>query len=904
MKATSVPSLLKTKLHLPRPRIPLVTRPHLIERLQQSVQRPLTLISAPAGFGKTTLLAQWCWENHLPIAWLSLEPEDDDPARFLPYLIAAFQTLNSQLGADALALLGTPQPPPPEMVLALLVNDLMEHQGKDMVLVLDDYHAISSDLLQQGIRFLVEHLPPHVHLIIATRSDPPLPLARLRARGHLAEMRASDLCFTSEETHTFLQTMLGRDLPPEVMTLLERRTEGWVAGLQLAGLSLQGKTDIAGFVTGFTGTHRFVLDYLSEEVLSQQPPSVQTFLLSTSLLDRLSGPLCDAVTAQQGSQDILEMLEKANLFVVALDETRGWYRYHHLFGEALRNSLQRREPAMIPTLHRRASDWYEQHGLPFEAIQHALAIPDEERVIRLIEPIVIPFAFRGQRSTVLKWLNALSEDMMRAHPLLGVYYASLLMFTNQFEATEVRLLEAEQGIREEEPWQARIIKGYVLTNRASITGFTGESEQSISLAHQALDLLPETENIARSGATILAAHRFQVDGNVTPPAEHALATAVALIRTLHNPFATVGGIALLAKLHALQGHLQQATSTYAQIVQVVSSSEMLQMMYAGPYYYFGLGDVLREWNDLEAAERHLRQGIMLIHEEVPLEAWVLIQGYTALASLLQAQGRASEAHATLKALEQLARQRHFAACRQAQIAAAKARIELAQGNLEAAVHWAASCKLSLSDTDIPYSREGEYLTLARVSIAQRKQSSRKQDLQEVLGLLEALLTEAEAKGRLGSIIEILIVCALALATQGDQAAALSTLKQALLLAEPEGYVRLFVDEGPPIHSLLRRVQVHTTASEYVTTLLNAFGDPQDPRVPTHTGNAEPLAALLTEREREIVGLLLEGASNGEIASRLVLSVNTVKRHVYNICGKLGVQNRLQVIARARSLNLV
>jgi len=394
------------------------------------------------------LLAQWLVESGTPVAWLSLEAEDNDPTRFLSYLIAALQTLDTQLGATALALLRTPQPPSPEAVMTVLTNDLSERSGGDVAFVLDDYHTIIADSIQRGMTFLLEHLPPQLHLILATRADPPLPLARLRAQGQLCEVRAADLRFSAAEASAFLQAVMGLDLEASAIATLESRTEGWIAGLQLAALSLQGRADVSAFLAAFSGSHRYVLDYLSAEVLARQPAPVQQFLLHTCLLERLSGPLCDAVREQEGSQAMLEALERANLFVVALDEERHWYRYHHLFAEVLRSHLQQAEPTLVPELHRRASNWYEQHELPAEAVQHALAAPDVELAARLIEPIALPVTLHGQIYTVLGWMEALPEALIRTRPFLCVYHASLLTFTNQLEEAEARLQEAEQGAQE------------------------------------------------------------------------------------------------------------------------------------------------------------------------------------------------------------------------------------------------------------------------------------------------------------------------------------------------------------------------------------------------------------------------------------------------------------------------
>ena len=474
--------------------------------------------------------------------------------------------------------------------------------------------------IQRGMTFLLEHLPPQLHLILVTRADPPLPLARLRAQGQLCEVRAADLRFGAAEASAFLQAVMGLDLEAAAIATLEQRTEGWIAGLQLAALSLQGRTDVSGFLATFTGTHRYVLDYLSEEVLARQPTPVQQFLLHTCILERLSGPLCDAVTEQEGSQAMLERLERANLFVVALDDERCWYRYHHLFAEVLRSHLQQREPTLPPVLHRRASAWYEQHHLPAEAVQHALAVPDVELAARLIEPIALPAAFQGQISTVLGWLNALPKALVRTHPRLCVYYARLLTFTNQLEATKELLQQAERGTQELPAEQAQTILGWVLGSRAALAALSGDVERAVSLAHQALTLLPEAEVFPRMGAIVSTALAYEVSGDVTTDSEREVAAAVALVRTSDNPFAAVSSMCLLARLYVLQGRLHQAAATYTkQVVQMVPRPEVLQTMYISLYYYFDLGDLLREWNELDKAERHLAQGMALIKETLTVD---------------------------------------------------------------------------------------------------------------------------------------------------------------------------------------------------------------------------------------------------------------------------------------------
>ena len=898
--------LLFTKLRVPRPRPRLVPRSHLIERLQQGMECALTLVSAPAGFGKTTLLAQWLAESGTPVAWLSLEPEDNDLMRFLTYLVAALQTVDDQLGTIAFDLLRSPQPPSPETVVAVLTNDLMRSSVGDFALVIDDYHVITTESLHRALIALVEHLPPQLHLILATRADPPLTLSRLRARGQLTEVRAEDLRFSLEEADAFLHTVMGLDLSPNDIAVLERRTEGWIAGLQLAGLSLQSRTDIPGFLDAFSGSNRFVLDYLSDEVFSHQSASVQSFLLHTSVLERLSGSLCDAITGQQGSQTMLEAIEQANLFVIPLDDERQWYRYHHLFAEVLKNRLQQSEPALVPELHRRASIWNEQHNLPIEAVQHALAAQDFERASGLIEQFALSLGLTGHLYTVLGWLKALPDELIRVRPLLCLYFAALLVSVNELEAADAHLQDAERCVQKGVPAElARIILGHVFSLRSTIILLSGDIASGVSLARQSLDLLPETEVLARTGTLVMVAHSFLLSGDVTLAIQHELEAAVDLVLTSGNLLAFVRGISLLAWLYMVQGRLRDAAATYIRAAQVGPRPEVLRILViSNLLYYFGLGKLHYELNNLDETEHYLTLGMDIIKAMPRVEPFVAIIGYTTFARLQQARAEVSEAHASLEALMHLAHEQHFMRNWAMQIAAAWAQFELARGDLQAALRWMSESELSLSDTDMPYPREREYLALARVSIAQGSEDPSGPFLRDVLHMLDRLLKGAESRARMGSVLEILILQALALSAQSKRTEALVSFERALVLAAPEGFIRIFVDEGAPMLVLLREASKRGILPNYVATLLAAFGEPTDRSVKPPAPYASLLIEPLTEREREVLGLLLEGASNREIARRLVLSINTVKRHIYNICGKLGVQSRTQVLVKAKAPNLL
>jgi LuxR family maltose regulon positive regulatory protein len=902
--------LLATKLYVPRPRTLLVRRPQLTLRLQQGMERALTLVSAPAGFGKTTLLSQWLAEWRTPVAWLSLEVEDNETVRFFSYLLAAVQTLYPALGTVVGALLEAPQPAPLEHLLPLLLNDICERSTGDFALVLDDYHVIEAEAIHQGMAFLLEHLPPQMHLVLATRADPPFPLWRLRARGQLTEVRAGELRFDADEAARFLHVVMGLDLSAPALAVLERRTEGWVAGLQFAALSLQGRTDSAAFLSGFTGSHRFVLDYLSEEVLSRQPASVQSFLLSTSILERLSGPLCDAVTEQQESQAMLETLEQANLFVVALDDERRWYRYHHLFAEALRNRLQQTAPRLVFGLHLRASAWYEQQGMFVEAVQHALAASDIECVVRLIEHHGTTLIFKNQYRLLLDWIQALPEALIRAHPLLALVSALTLIYTWQFDKASALLAEAEGWIQANtQAKPSGLIAGYLAQCRAELSNLdAGDLASAITWARRALSLLPETQETAplRAAAFMYIARAYQVSGDVTSESERQVLT-MAEASAASGLFGQMRGLAQLVWLRQMQGRLSDVIVTWEQGLPVAPEQEEFRYLALNVGYYFTVAAVLCERNQLEAAERFVASG-MDAFEQTGAELRSPLLAYTVLARLHQACGKYDQAHAALDAFTRLCDTRYFprhtkaiGAAERAHIAAVRAHIELARGNLPAALGWAEASGLSCDDAELPYSREREYLTLARVYIAAGREDPGDPFLADALRLLDRLLEDARTKARMSSVLEILVVQALALQAQGNTTKALTTLECALAQAEPEGYIRLFVDEGGPMLTLLQKARARGILPDYVATLLSAFGEQHTSPV---AQAQSPLVEPLTPREREVLQLLSAGASNGEIAHRLVVSIGTVKKHVSNICGKLGVQSRTQAIAQARILHLL
>jgi LuxR family transcriptional regulator, maltose regulon positive regulatory protein len=775
---------------------------------------------------------------------------------------------------------------------------------------------------------LLQHLPPPLHVVIATREDPALPIARLRARGQLLELRAAELRFTPPEAATFLTQMMGLPLTAADVAALEQRTEGWIAGLQLAALAMQNRTDLRGFISAFTGSNHFVLDYLAAEVVEHQPAHLQAFLLQTAILDRLCGPLCDAVmgigdvpTSAHAAytQALLEALERANLFVVSLDDTRTWYRYHHLFGEVLRERLLRgATPQEVASLHRRASVWHEEQGLVAEAIHHALVAQDWDRAARLIEMHGLVLMLSGQVQTVLGWLNTLPALVRQRRPLLLVHWASALMFTNQFEAAELRLEEAERCLPSDTPDElARLVRGRAALCRGIIGSLVGDLPRTFRFMQRALALLPEApanESIgvmsarARAVAAVyLAEVAYQLTGDVTIKREQRAVDAILPVRVTGYSTEIVHSYTSLAALHMLQGRLRAATATYAEVERLVPGQDALQALIGSPAYYVGMGDLLRERNDLDAAESYLAYAIDLLQGTLATQADVILRGYIALARVQQAQSQAAAALATLQAFARVAHDRKLAPLLLDQGSAMQARLHLMQNDLHAASRWAEASGLSLND-EIGFPCEAAYLTLARLRIAQGRGK-------EILPLLKRLLADAETKARMHSVIEIRTVHALAYHTIGDRRRALALVEEALVPAEPEGYVRIFLDEGASMASLLHELSIlGDKLAPYCKQLLTAFDPTALPEqsatalAAAHphpvTSQPQPLVEPLSERELEVLRLIAAGHSNHEIAHDLFIAVGTVKRHVHSIFGKLGVSNRLQAVLRARELGIL
>ena len=822
--------ILATKLFIPTPRSKIVHRHGLVKQLQEGLHGKLTLISAPPGFGKTTLVSEWVAECNRPVAWLSLDEGDNDLTRFLTYLIAALKSIADNIGAGALDLLQSPQPPPTESILTALLNDITTIPD-NFILVLDDYHVINTKSVDQALIFLLDHLPPQMHLAITTREDPDLPLPRLRVRGQLTELRATDLRFTSPEAAGFLDQVMGLKLSAKDMAALETLTEGWVAGLQLAALSMQGREDISGFIRAFSGDDRYIVDYLVEEVLRSQPHQVRNFLLQTSILDRLSGPLCDAVTDQHESKVLLETLERGNLFVVPLDDKRHWFRYHHLFADVLHAHSMKEQPDHVPTLHRRASEWYEHNGSPDDAVQHALAAGDFERAAGLIE-LAWPAMDRScQTATWLSWVTRLSKELICTRPVLCVDYAWALLEAGKLEDGEVLLNDAERMLRmtedeSEQPLnssakmvvvdkeQFRSLPGTIATARAYIAQSLGDDPATMKYAQQALDLLPEGDYLQRGVPAVLLGFAQWANGDL-----EAAYKSFTHIRISFEKAGDISGSAsitfVLADIKMIQGRLQDAVSIFEQALEM-SARQGEPVLRGTEDLYRGIGELKHEQGDLEAAERHLLKSKKLFEQASLPEDWQYRLRLSE-AQLKESQGDLEGALALLDEAEKLYHRSPLPVIRS--IAGLRTRVWIKQGRQDEAQNWALERDLSVDD-ELSYLGEFEYLVLVRVLVARYKSEGEVQPIQEAIGLLDRLLKAAEEGKRTGSIIEILVLKALALKAQGDVPLALASLERALTLAESEGYVRIFVDEGIPMAQLL--ASTPGVAGGYVSKLLAVF----------------------------------------------------------------------------------
>jgi LuxR family maltose regulon positive regulatory protein len=884
--------ILATKLYIPLPRSKIVQRTRLVERLNEGLAAGcrLTLVSAPAGFGKTTLVSEWISSCGRPVAWLSLDEGDNDPARFISYLVKALQTIQAGIGEGLLAALQSPQPLQIETILTSLLNEISAipenpstGSGQDFLLILDDYHSIDSQPVDQCLAFIIEHQPPHMHLLIATREDPHLPVSRLRGRGQCNELRASDLRFTPAEAAEFLNQVMGLNLSAEDIAALDMRTEGWIAGLQLAALSMQTHKDTAGFIQSFTGSHRFVMDYLLEEVLHQQSESIQTFLLRTSVLERMCGPLCDAVLQDTSipGQATLEYLEHANLFIVPLDDERRWYRYHHLFGDLLRKRLgQSLSLGGIAELHIHASVWYEDNDLMIEAFQHATAANDIERAERLMAEGRLPLHFRDMATTTVNWLEALPRSVLDARPWLWVRSATSALMAGQVTGVEEKLQAADAAVAAtlhgaEPDEKTRDLIGQIAAVRATLAHVRYQPETSIIQAGRALEYLHSDNLPFRSRATWSLAFAYMLQGKRAAARQ---AYTEAIRQASGNIYYTILTSTGLGQLQESENQLYQAAETYRNSIQLLSDKGTQN----ASEEFIGLARIYYEWNELDAAEQHAQQSLQWARlYDRTLDRFIICEVF--LARLKLARGDVFEAATMLAETEQSVRQNNFVQ-RVAELVSTQVLTLLRQGNVAAASHLVQTHHLPLSQ--------------ARVLLAQGNPSA-------ALAVLQPFRQQMEAREWQDELLRGMVLQSVALHAQGEKDQAVQVLSEALTVAEPEGFIRLFVDEGPLMAQLLHEAASRCVMPDYVSKLLAAFEAKKrdgegKPGLPPGGALVEPLSP----RELKILQLIALGLSNREIGERLFLAVDTIKGHNRILFDKLEVQSRTEAVARAHELGLI
>ncbi len=923
-------TILATKLYVPQPPSTLISRPRLIQKLDQCFDKKLTLVSAPAGFGKTTLLSDCVTNCGRLVSWLSLDSGDNDFARFFSYVIAALQTIKGGFGEGLMNVLGSPQQPPIETFLTDLINEISSTMGH-FVLVLDDYHHIESETIDKTITFILNHCPTQMHLVISTRTDPSLPLSGLRARGYLAELREKDLRFTFEETKTFLETAMGLKLSKEILVALETRTEGWIAGLQLAGLSMQGLKGPAAidiFVENFSSSHRYILDYLTDEVLQQRPVGTREFLYHTSILNRLSASLCEAVTGIGNCQEVLETLDTSNLFLIPLDNERCWYRYHHLFRDLLQKRLSLLQPEMVTELHLRAAMWYKQYEDIPEALDHFLAAGDYSGAADLVEENAQLLLERSELATLISWVDTLPEDQVRNRPWLCVYHAwALRLSGTPFGVVESRIEDTKTAIkvykesRVDESFindlpnlenQIEKLNGHVFALQAFQHLYKEDIPSVLELTKHAQGHDLE-ENFVRASIAFARGWALRFSGDLKS-AYKVFADTKKFSLASANVYMAVAASCRAAYGRVLGGELKRAYEELQEAIGLATRKDGKQIPVIG-YAYVYLGGILYEWNDLESAKRYLLEGI----DNCGRVGYIMDQvvGLVTLAMVQKADGDWDGVQKTMQEAENLRQRMKTYTYLRRWVENIRIRHWQAQDAWDEINNWIQTCGLT-TDDDLDFNRDLEHLILARALVYSGLNQPSIVNIRDAEKLLQRLLEKTEAAEWVGKVIEILVLQALVFQSMGDRGAAINKLDRALRIAEPEGYIRTFIDEGKPMHGLLSEyirgidnptvVQEPSTA-RYAARLLVEF---KKEKV-TRTGQQmredfkfkdRPIIESLSNRQFEVLQLMATGLTNQEIAGELVIAVTTAKKHVSNIIRKFGVSNRTQAVARARDLNLL
>ena len=885
------PTILTTKLFIP-PALPAVLlRPDLLERLDRGRKAPLTLLSAPPGYGKTTLLSLWAANHPGSVAWLTLDDGDNDPARFFQHLLASIQTVEPQIGSGITLRIERGKPIPAESILAPVLNQLAS-SGLDLSLVLDDYHVIEATSIHAALTYLLEHAPPNLHLVIATRSDPPLPLALMRGRGQLVELRAAELAFTAQETSNFLQNVVGLELSPPDIVTLTRRTEGWPAGLRMAALSLLDHRDPAAFVRMFGAEDRHVVDYLVDEVLARQPVEVNRFLLDTSILERICGPLCEALMddpVRVDGQEMLERLETANLFLLPLDDKRYWYRYHRLLADVLRERLRKSEPERLLILHRRASDWYSRQAetsensvFISEAIDHSLRGEDPAHAAELIESAAEATLMRSELTTFLGWTENLPEQVLISHPRLCALQAMVGLITGRPLEEVTQSLERASQVDSKGDHA-----GEIATVRAMLATFRGDGQATATLAEQALQLLPEESLFLRTLMIDGLGIAYIMLGDF-PAAIKALEQAARMGEQTGNVLAAAGALCNVAGLHLTAGRLPRARELLERALELSTDPYGRRLPAAGKAL-LGLAQVWREWNDIEAAERYTREGVALFEHYGDVG---MVVGLASLARLRIEAGEFDIARRQIAKAERIALESDATDLDDRLVHPLKAFMALAEGDDEAARQWVEDLRNATTGKPFYHLQELEQTTLARVLLGLNQPK-------EALEILLMIGDTAQKMGMNKRLVEVLVLQARAHDALGAHAQALEAVETALRIGETGGMVRTFIVEGERIGRLLHEAGQRGTTPEYVGRLLAAF-----PQIQPERAKQDDLVEPLSERELEVLSQIAEGHTNAEIGGHLHLALSTVKWHNSNIYGKLGVKNRAQAVVRARSLGLL
>ncbi len=893
--------LLYTKLYIPQLRSNLVPRLDLIEILNKGISNKLTLISAPAGFGKTTLISEWIAQIKEPVAWLSLDEDDNDPIRFFRYLIAALQNIESTISEAILTLFQSPQPPSIESVLANLIKEITDIQN-DFILVLDDYHSLDEKNIHKSIEFLLDHMPTKMHIVITTRVDPPIPLSRLRVRNQLTELRAIDLSFSHYETVAFFDKVMSLELSVEEIDILETRTEGWVAGLQLAALSMQTRKDIPKFIKTFAGDDRHIVDYLAEEVLNHQPEYIQKFLLQTSILNRLSEPLCDFVTQKKGSQNILDELEKANLFIIPLDNKREWYRYHHLFADLLRQQLYQTQSDLSDVLHSRASVWYENNRLKDEAVVHALEAQDFERAANLMSEFEDIAHEYGRHFIMLNWFKILPIEIIRKNPTLCFSYGWILFWFGDYNEAKENLQAAEQLIdstsngvvKSIAPESAKIpitnndeLKFKIAVVRGMIAFYSGNLSDMQKYSTQVNKYKSSNNSIWRVLAVMTSGDAHNINGDMAA-ASQAYSEALNVSEKSGEFFLHFYSSVKLAETKNEQGDLRGSAEICKRLLRFVKEKGFEHGSIMGSIYLL-LGENFRELNLLDDALNYIKKGSEYFEQSserimLGMSKIFLIKFFFTKLDLVNAKDM-------ILRIEEITRKSEILPSMTELLEIYKIRILLKENKLNSAQQWMQENEKGIKGKYI-YKNEWKQILFARINLAQG-------ECDETLEILQELIKRAEKSGRILKVIEMLLVQSLAYQAKGYTAEALVALKKALKLSEPGGYISIFVDEGTSIAELIEKLLDADDANpkDYIKKLISAF---RLSRLVIIDDGLEHLS----EREAEVLRLISAGLSNKKIMEELFVSLSTVKTHVRNIYSKLNVHSRTEVIVKAKELNLL